>query len=48
MPALTIEEKQRGLSWCKKIKLDILRYQYKESRSPRKRELIEAQAKKLN
>lgn len=46
--SLAPEEKQRGLAWCKKLKLDILRHQYKGARSPRKRELIEAQAKKLN
>lgn len=48
MPVLTIEEKQRGLAWCKKLKLEILRHQYKGSRSSRKRSLIEARAKKLN
>lgn len=48
MAALTIEEKQRGLVWCRKLKLDILRHQYKGARSSRKRSLIEAQAKKLN
>jgi len=48
MSALTIEEKQRGLGWCKKIKLDILRHQYKNARSPRQAALIEAKAKKLS
>lgn len=48
MPVLTIEEKRLGLAWCKKIKLDILRHQYKNARSPRQAELIKAKAKKLS
>lgn len=48
MSALTLEEKARGREWCKKLKLEILRHQYKHAQSPRRRSMLEAQAKQLS
>ena len=48
MISLTPAQKQHGLQMCKELKLDILRHQYKKSRSSRQKAVIEAKAKLLN
>lgn len=47
MNRLTEADRQRGLQNCAKLKLEILRHQYKKAHSPRQIALIEARAKSV-